>query len=214
VAQGADGQRVQPQHDQDDGHGHEHRGRREQQVGLARSRQALIVQHHQGRHRRRAGGRLGGSADEYCAAWLPLTAPLITRAVPVAVTRLCRTARGRARPANTASALASAAAASVVRAAAMITGRWAFVRGHRGESPVSAIGREAYASLPMVWIGWYTRWPAGRRRRIAAGQNSFTSVATDTCGQLRLTRPVGLAGLLGTSIGKLSSTVWVYWSCM
>jgi hypothetical protein len=35
----------------------------------------------------------------------------------------------------------------------------AFVRGHSGESPVSAIGREAYASLPMVWLGGI---PGGR----------------------------------------------------
>ena len=59
----------------------------------------------------------------YWAAWLALTLPLIDSEVPVAWPRSWRTARGSACPLNVASAVARAAATTVVSAAAMITSR-------------------------------------------------------------------------------------------
>jgi len=72
-----------------------------------------------------------GSAEVYWAAWLALTLPLplITSAVPVAPLRSWPTARGRACPLKVASAEASAAATTMVSAAAMMTRRWAFNPG-------------------------------------------------------------------------------------
>ena len=64
-----------------------------------------------------------GSADVYWAAWLASTLPLMTRAVPPATLRSCRTARGRAWPLKTARAEASAAATTIVSAAAITTRR-------------------------------------------------------------------------------------------
>ena len=59
----------------------------------------------------------------YWAAWLALTLPLTDSEVPAAWPRSWRTARGRAWPLNVASAVARAAATTVVSAAAMITSR-------------------------------------------------------------------------------------------
>ena len=64
-----------------------------------------------------------GSMAVYCAAWLALTLPVMTRAVPLAPLRSWRTARGRAWPLKAASAVASAAATTTVSAAAIITMR-------------------------------------------------------------------------------------------
>ena len=64
-----------------------------------------------------------GSWDVYCAPWLALTLPVMTRAVPLAPLRSWRTARGKACPLKAASAVASAAATTTVSAAAIITMR-------------------------------------------------------------------------------------------
>ena len=66
---------------------------------------------------------LPGSSEVYCAPWLLLTLPLMTNEVPVARLRSCRTARGSAWLLNVTSAVASAAATAIVKAAAMITRR-------------------------------------------------------------------------------------------
>ena len=81
----------------------------------------------------------------YPGSWLASARPLMASAVPLAAVRLWRTARGRDTPLNTANVVASAAAASVVSAAAMITGRWAFIRGTVRDSRVRAIRTEGYA---------------------------------------------------------------------
>ena len=66
---------------------------------------------------------LPGSREVYCAPWLALTLPPMTNEVPVARLRSCRTARGRAWLLKVTSAVASAAATAIVKAAAMITSR-------------------------------------------------------------------------------------------
>ena len=73
----------------------------------------------------------------YWAAWPALTLPLVDSVVPVAWPRSWRTARGSAWPLKVASAVARAAATTVVSAAAMITSRCAFIRGSVSEPRVS-----------------------------------------------------------------------------
>ena len=81
----------------------------------------------------------------YAAIWPAPAWPLTTSAVPFARVRLSRTARGSDTPLNTANVADSVAATSVVSAAAMITRRWAFIRGTVSESRVYAINTEGYA---------------------------------------------------------------------
>jgi hypothetical protein len=81
----------------------------------------------------------------YPGAWLASARPLMTSAVPLAAVRLWRTACGKDTLLNTANVVASAAATSVVSAAAMITGRWAFIRGTVRDSRVRAIRTAGYA---------------------------------------------------------------------
>jgi hypothetical protein len=76
------------------------------------------------------------AADVDCASPLP-NGPFATMEFPGAFTRSCRTACGRACPANTASAAATAAATSVVRAAAAITTQCAAIR-RAGSGPRGA----------------------------------------------------------------------------
>ena len=66
---------------------------------------------------------LPGSSEVYCAPWAALTLPRMTSEVPAPGLRSCRTARGRAWLLKVTSAVASAAATAIVRAAAMITRR-------------------------------------------------------------------------------------------
>jgi hypothetical protein len=89
------------------------------------------------------------AADVDCASPLP-NGPFAAMEFPCALTRSCRTACGRACPANTASAAATAAATSVVRAAAAITTQWAAIRragsGPRGANTIKRIPYE-----PKPW---------------------------------------------------------------
>ena len=81
-----------------------------------------------------------GSSAVYWAAWLAGTVPLMASAVPLAWLRSWRTARGRAWLLKTASAVARAAATTVVSAAATITRRCAFMRGSVTELRFKLIG--------------------------------------------------------------------------
>ena len=64
-----------------------------------------------------------GSREVYRAPWAAVTLPRMTNEVPAARLRSCRTARGRAWLLTVTSAVASAAATAIVKAAAMITSR-------------------------------------------------------------------------------------------
>ena len=116
--QAADGQRVQPEHDQHDRDGHQHRRDHEQRVDLAAGRDALIAQHDQAGRAGRAGRDLGDRPAPAPSGVGPVSAVRIRAGLPAGAGLRCCQAAISGGPASAAATVIPASSQPSPEAAA------------------------------------------------------------------------------------------------